>query len=250
MTWRPGRGRRERRGAGLLAGGLALLSGGCALWAPATPPSAPALRDLPLVERPAPEPAPGRPHALLLTGDAGWTGVTRALADELIGRGVSVTGWNSLRYYWRARTPDEAARDLARVLDHHRRTGAEGPLLLVGYSFGADVLPFLVNRLPPALRREVASVTLVGASPGATFQFFVPGWLGYTLGRVRRTRPEVERLGGLGVPVLCVNGKRERARACDGLDAPRVQVLLLPTGHRFQGFAPEIADRIVATAGG
>ena len=40
-------------------------------------------------------------------------------------------------------------------------------VLLVGYSFGADVLPFVVNRLPPDLRDRVASVSLLGIDSNA-----------------------------------------------------------------------------------
>lgn len=42
-------------------------------------------------------------------------------------------------------------------------------VLLIGYSLGADVMPFLAGRLPEDLRQQVAAVTLLG--PGRTASF-------------------------------------------------------------------------------
>jgi type IV secretory pathway VirJ component len=51
-------------------------------------------------------------------------------------------------------------------------------VLLVGYSFGADTLPFIVNRLPADLRPAVATVSLLGISANASFEIRVAGWIG------------------------------------------------------------------------
>ena len=79
-------------------------------------------------------------------------------------------GLNSLKYFWKQRTPEEAARDVARILRHYLSAWNKQRVLLVGYSFGADVLPFVVNRLPPDLRARVASVSLLGIDSNAAFE--------------------------------------------------------------------------------
>ena len=56
-------------------------------------------------------------------------------------------------------------------------------MLLVGYSFGADVLPFVVNRLPADLRARVASVSLLGIDSNASFEVRVTDWVGADDGR-------------------------------------------------------------------
>ena len=57
--------------------------------------------------------------ALLLTGDGGWAGLDRGLAAELGARGLPVVGLSTLKYYWKARSPEESARDAARVITHY-----------------------------------------------------------------------------------------------------------------------------------
>ena len=229
----------------LLPLALGLAAGACSLVAPTSMPTAPAVRGLPLIERPAPGGTAGRPLAVLLSGDGGWSGRVNEIAKELGREGISTVGWNSLRYYWRERTPNEASADLARVIEHYRRVWRAGPVLLVGYSFGADVLPFLANRLPETLLDRVEEVAVVGFSPEANFEFHVGSWFGQQEGRTYPSRPEVAMLARRGVPVLCVNGKDEELRGCDGLSLPGVAVVYLPSGHSFHGQYDDIARLVV-----
>ena len=49
---------------------------------------------------------------------------------------------------------------------------------LIGCSFGADVMPFVYNRLPHRSRLRVALIALLGFSRTADFQITLTGWLG------------------------------------------------------------------------
>jgi type IV secretory pathway VirJ component len=203
---------------------------------------------LPLIEVPAPEMEPGAPLAIVLSGDGGWSGRMKQLAAELGRRGISTVGWNSLRYYWRNRPPEEAARDLARIMVHYHRVWRAGPIVLIGYSWGADVLPALANRLPHELLDGVSEVAVIGFSGVENFEFHIASWLGQQVGHSYPANPEIRRLALTGMPILCVNGTEEEDRGCEGLSARALSVVLLPTGHRFNGFMDEIADLVAAGA--
>ncbi len=151
--------------------------------------------------------------ALLLTGDGGWAGLDQELAARLAASGVPTVGLNSLKYFWSARTPEQTAQDVARVMRHYLAAWNKQRVLLVGYSFGADVLPFVVNRLPPDLRERVASVSLLGIDANASFEIRVS-----RLGRRRRRRPATQpEVGGIRtVPVLCLYGEGEKDSICPG----------------------------------
>ena len=116
--------------------------------------------------------------ALLLTGDGGWAGLDQELAARLAAQGVPTVGLNSLKYFWTERSADQTARDVARVLHHYLSAWNKQRVLLVGYSFGADVLPFVVNRLPPELRARIASVSLLGIDAHASFEVRISDWVG------------------------------------------------------------------------
>lgn len=241
------RPRRAALGLAALALGAALVQTGCALTAPAVMPGGGEVRDLPLIEVRPDSLRPGAPLVVLLTGDGGWSGHMKRLSFALAQRGVPVVGWNSLRYYWRRRSPEEGASDLARVIRHYRRRWRSGQVLLVGYSYGADVAPFLARRLPEEMRGEVAAVALMGFSPRASFRFYIPLWWGQYMGPTTATRPELLALVAEGVPVLCVNGTGEaaHARGCEGLQAPGLRVELLPGGHHFERHADRLAEMML-----
>ncbi len=200
------------------------------------------LAGLGLVEVPATGPERDT-MAVVLTGDGGWAEIDKRVAARLAKGGVPVVGWSSLRYYWTPRTPEDAARDLARILESYGRLWGKRRFLLVGYSFGADVAPFLLNRVPAELRSRVALVSLLGLSEQASFEFHVAGWLGVETGR-HPTVPEVDRLAT--TPVLCLRGDDEADSACRLLHGAAVRTVTVPGGHHFGGDYERIADVILA----
>jgi len=181
--------------------------------------------------------------AVFATGDGGWAEIDKRVSARLAASGVPVVGWSSLKYYWTPRTPEAAASDLARILDHYGRLWGKSRFLLVGYSFGADVLPFLASRLPAELRSRVALVGLLGLSENASFEFHVAGWLGVDTGHYP-TAPEVARLGS--TPVVCLRGEDEGDSACRLLHGAALHTVTLPGGHHFGGDYERIADALLA----
>jgi type IV secretory pathway VirJ component len=200
------------------------------------------LSGLGLVEVPASGQG-GDVMAVVLTGDGGWAEIDKRVSARLAVGGVPVVGWSSLRYYWTPRTPEAAGADLARILERYGRLWGKRRFLLVAYSFGADVLPFLVNRLPAELRSRVALLGLLGPSEQASFEFHVAGWLGVETGH-HPTAPEVARLGT--TPVLCLRGDDEDDSACRLLHGTTVRSLTLPGGHHFGGNYERIAEALLA----
>jgi len=203
--------------------------------------AAPEISDLPLQEVHAA--GAGEEFALLLTGDGGWAGLDQELAARLAANGVPTVALNSLKYFWTARTPDQTAQDVARVLRHYFAAWGAQRALLIGYSFGADVLPFVVNRLPPDLRARVASVSLLGIDAHASFEVHVSEWVDSDDGGPP-TRPELAELRDL--PVLCIYGEGETDSICPELPPGMVSRQQVGKGHHFSGEYALLADHILS----
>jgi type IV secretory pathway VirJ component len=202
--------------------------------------------DLPLVEVPAATGSGAATLAVILSGDGGWASLDREVGDALAKAGIGVVGVNSLSYFWTKRTPDGTAADLARVIRHYRAAWGATRVLLVGYSRGADVLPFLASRLPADLRAGIALVALLGPGRTTDFEFHLTDWLGGDDPTALPVAPEVAKLAGLRV--LCVQGTDEDDSLCPMLDETRVRRFVLPGGHHFGGDYGVIAERILAEA--
>jgi type IV secretory pathway VirJ component len=208
-------------------------------------PLAPSVRDLPLVELPAH--GTSGELAVIVSGDGGWASIDRRIGEDLAAHDVPVVGLNALQYFWHARTPDETGRDLARILTHYLDAWKAADVLLIGYSLGADVLPFMVSRLPPDLRARVRLVGLIAPGRSATFEFHVSQWLGAAKPGAA-TAPEIGRLTGLRI--LCVYGTDDRDSVCPLLPKGSATVLPLQGGHHFGGSYGGIAERILEAARG
>ncbi len=211
--------------------------------APASDIAALPLHEVPAARESAASSSDRNAFAVLLTGDGGWTGLDQDVSAALAARGIPVVAWNSLKYYWHARTPDEAARDLDRLVQHYGAKWAKHDVLLIGYSFGADVLPFLYRRLPAGTRAQVKSLSLLGLSDYATFEFHLSDWIPGGAGGGVPTVPEIEALGG--VRVLCLYGADEKHTACPALHGAGVRVVKLAGGHHFDGDYAALARQIV-----
>jgi type IV secretory pathway VirJ component len=184
----------------------------------------------------------GRQLAIMLSGDGGWAGLDKSVAGALAARGAEVVGWDSLSYFWQARTPDGASKDLARVLRHFMAAYGRDSVILIGYSQGADAMPFMFNRLPADLARTVERVVLIAPSKSATFEFHLSTWLGKDPPGVP-TGPEVSRISGKRL--TCLYGGDEDDSLCRELNGADYRVIQLPGGHHFSGDYETLAKTIL-----
>jgi type IV secretory pathway VirJ component len=202
--------------------------------------------DLPLIEVPAC--GAGRLLAVLVTGDGGWAGGDRGLSSALAARGVSVVALDAPRYLAGPRTPDATARDLDRILRHYLAAWGRDRAVVIGYSRGADLAPFMVSGLPHDLRRRIAVVALLGPSEWAGFRFHVID-LAANIHRAGdlSVPQEVERLRG--TPVLCIYGRGDRDAICPALDPVLARPIVRDGGHTVdRGEGPALADTILRAA--
>jgi type IV secretory pathway VirJ component len=175
----------------------------------------------------------------------GWAGLDQDVAAALSAKGIPVVGLDSLRYYWTARTPDGVAADTDRLIRYYLGHFGKQRVLLIGYSQGADVLPFAVNRLPQATRARVALTAVMGMSEHALFEFHLSGWISDD-NSGPATLPEINRIEGL--PVLCIYGADESDSLCPKLDPKKFDVVKLKGGHHFDGDYAGLARQILAAA--
>ena len=204
------------------------------------------LGDLPVVEIPAkPDTAPSDAFAIMMSGDGGWAGIDQDIAAALTAKGIAVVGLDSLRYYWTARTPQGVAADTDRLIRYYLAHFGKKRVLLVGYSQGADVLPFAVNRLPAATKSVVSLMAILGMSEHALFEFHVSSWIADD-NSGPETLPEVNRVSGM--PVLCIYGEEEHDSLCPKLDARKFNIVKVKGGHHFDGNYAGLAEDILAAA--
>ncbi len=187
--------------------------------------------ELRLVERP-------RGFFFFISGDGGWSNLDRAIVDGLAEHGISTVALNTLKYFWSEKPPERVAADLERLVAVCRPQGL--PLFAGGYSFGAEVMPVVLDRSEFAGR--FAGLILVGPGPNASFEVSVLDWL--------RTKEKptphkvVDHARALGqLPLLCVSGEKEDESICPALrGGAGVELATLPGAHHFGGDYRKVGD--------
>lgn len=186
--------------------------------------------------------------AVLYSGDGGWRDINQRLSARLNENGVPVIGVDSLRYFWSEKTPEETAADLSEIVAHYRKRLGVSKVVLIGYSFGANILPKVYGLLPDQDSKSVTMLSLLALSHQADFEIAVSGWLG-AAGSGKHGDP-VDHLATVDPGrIQCVYGLEEQDTACPALE-PRVKdgvdLIARPGGHHFDENYELIADRIVA----
>jgi type IV secretory pathway VirJ component len=227
-----------------------LATGGRRCAAQAAPPhDLPGIEGLPLVEVPATGPS-GSLLAVILSGDGGWAAGDKQMAAALAEKGIPVVGLDSPSYLAVQRTPDGAANDLDRLLQHYLSVWHKQRVLLIGYSHGADMAPFMVSRLSPALRNRISLLALLGLEEHASFQFHLADIVTtfHHQGDLP-VLPEMEKLRGMAI--LCLRGSDESKSLCSQLDPALARVETHAGGHRIvRKEGDDVVDLILSAARG
>ncbi len=187
----------------------------------------------------------GKELAVIVSGDGGWAGIDKSLGEALNTAGIPVVGLNSLQYFWSRKDPEQTAKDMGLIIDHYSREWSRDEVILIGYSRGADVVPFMVNRMDSGLRKLVKEIVLIGPEPTVDFQFHLSDWL--TGGKYDTSyplMPEMEKLRNQNV--LCIYGSEEATSLCPELDKNAYRIKEMKGGHHYGGNYDMLARLVLA----
>lgn len=181
--------------------------------------------------------------AIIYSGDGGWRDLDKEIGRKLQAGGIPVVGVDTLRYFWDRRTPEETAASLRLIIDHFTKAWSAPNVLLIGYSFGADVLPFAVNLLPASERQQIHQISLLSLGTSTDFEVHVSNWVADSARPDDLPiAPQVEKLD----PNLlqCFYGVEEKDEtACVKLKG--AEVIETSGGHHFGGDYDAITRQIL-----
>jgi type IV secretory pathway VirJ component len=208
--------------------------------------------------------APAKPDdvlAIIFSGDGGWADLDRQIGEELVAHGIPVLGVNTFQYYWHARTVDESATQLDALISRNLVAYGKRRVWLIGFSFGADVLPSIVARLSPGNRDCIAQLVLLSPGRDLTFEIELEGymsrqgWFQEHLKSVLQWFNPIAHYPGIppllalnGQPaVACYYGAEERDTSlCTAPGVPAwLQVHEKSGGHHFDGDYKSLARQLI-----
>ncbi len=172
-----------------------------------------------------------QPLAFIISGDGGWTSFDAGLAKSLADQGIPSLGLDAQKYFWNARNPAQTAAAIAKAISYYAAAWHKPTFMLIGYSFGADVLPFVANRLPPTLHAHLRSLVMLSPSLTGDFEIHMLDMLNLSQPHPYDVVGEVAR--GKGLLTLCLFGKDEGITYAPRFQAAGARVLTVPGGHHY-----------------
>lgn len=193
-----------------------------------------AVSDLPLFEVTAKSSTSDK-LALFISGDGGWWSLDSTVSQIMANHGMPVIGVSSYTYFQVARTPESTTDDMARVLQYYLKKWNKNRIVLMGYSLGAEIMPFVATRLPEDLRTRIAAIVLISPSKDTYFECHPTDWIHTPTDRkTYPVQPEIEKIYGIA-PLICATSESDAECICTKLEASKTAVVSEKGGHHYDG---------------
>ncbi|HEX2970634.1 MAG TPA: AcvB/VirJ family lysyl-phosphatidylglycerol hydrolase [Bacteroidales bacterium] len=172
------------------------------------------------------------PVAIIISGDGGWYKFEQGIADSLAGFGLPSIGLDTRKYFRNRRTPEETASDLAKSINHYNSIWHRSSYIFIGYSLGAELVPFIVNKLQDSIKLKVSMLVLLSPASTTDFQVHYSDMIG--IDNKHDTYKVVDEINKIRtIPVLFIFGVEEKSQVPAMLTGPRVLIATVPGDHRY-----------------
>lgn len=201
------------------------------------------INNLPVVVKP-PTAGTTEPLILYITGDGGMKKFSANVIESFRQQNYPVVALNALKYFWNKKTPQQAAKDVASLISYYQgQWGTNHGVVLIGYSLGADVLPFIYTSLPAETAEKVKHLVFLSPSLNTDLEVHVSDMLGKSSSKGMSVPSEINKIKDK--PLLLVFGAEEKDFNLSALNV-RYQQLILPGGHAYDEDAGGVAGKILA----
>jgi type IV secretory pathway VirJ component len=109
-------------------------------------------------------------YIIFLTGNGGWRDLAQSVTRYINSKNIPVLAINIKKYLWTEKGPAQIACDLERLIDLYNEKWNKTKVVFLGYSMGAEVIPFAVNCMDDNYINLLSDIILIGPWQKATFK--------------------------------------------------------------------------------
>ena len=109
-------------------------------------------------------------YIILLTGNGGRQHLVQSVTSYLKLMNISVLTINTKLYLLSEKRPAQIACDLENLMDSYTKKWGQQKIIFIGYSMGAEVLPFAINCMKKNYNDKIADLILIGPGQKVTFK--------------------------------------------------------------------------------
>jgi type IV secretory pathway VirJ component len=190
--------------------------------------------DLPCIVTPCRSSVSNDNFAILFSGDGGWFKFEQAISRHLAESGIPVIGIDTKKYFWNRKAPEKTASNLTRLVQFYMKEWNKSKFLLIGYSQGAEILPFLVTRIPEDIKTKLNSVVMLSPGLSTDFEIHMSNMAG--IGNKNNTYDVVSEIMKAGdIFQLIIFGDGEKTTIPQKVRGKRIEIVRIPGDHHFKG---------------
>jgi type IV secretory pathway VirJ component len=181
---------------------------------------------------------------IYLTGDGGWNDFSKNLSQEFEKQGYGVVTLNCRKYFWNEKSPEVLAHDIELLSEYFMKQWGKTSIIIVGYSFGADVASFLPSHLPVELKKKIKRIALLSPSASTDFVVKISDLFGEndTDKRKFKVLQEIEKSA---LPTICIFGEEEDLILKSFLRNDKEHtVYKLPGKHEYQNNYSKLVEKV------
>jgi len=183
------------------------------------------------------------PVAFVISGDGGWTSFDQSYGEKLAEKGIAVVGLDAQKYFWNPKTTEQTTNDVTKAIEHYMQLWNKRSFILIGYSFGADIVPFVASRMPPAMKSSLRAVYSLSPDLKGDFEIHVTDMLSFGNANDIYNVPEEIKLIKKFHPV-CIFGDQEDIVQRKQFSDSGAKIIILPGTHHYSNDFTGIAEAI------
>ncbi len=176
---------------------------------------------------------------LLYTGDGGWKSLAMDLAGYFQKKNISVVGLDVRKYFWTKRNQSEISSSLKVLIEHYATAWHKSKVVLIGYSFGAEVLPFAISEQNQSLIEMIKKIIMIAPGQKAEFEVTFGSMLDVSNDGLQIS-PEMAKINVDKFYIICDDSEEA---LCSTLN-DQYDIDVLKGGHHFDGDFQELNSLI------
>jgi len=184
-----------------------------------------------------------KPLIFYISGDGGFNKFSTSFMQTLNKQGYAVIGLDAKDYFWHKKKPQDAANAIEADINEMNKTWKKQNIVLIGYSFGADVAPFMLTRFSPGLAGKVNHLILLSPSTKTDFEIHVLQMLGWGSDSGESVPAEINRIS---IPVAIITGDDENEFPFSELTIKNKRLIKMPGGHHYDGNVDALCRQILS----
>jgi len=171
------------------------------------------------------------PLAFFISGDGGWRSFDQTLCEKFVGKGMSVIGLNAQKYFWNEKQPKKVADEISEAILQYMKKWNINSFVLIGYSFGACVAPFIADNFSNTLKENLKGVYCFSPDEFCDFEVHISDMLNINTKEKYDVLGELKKIKTLNP--ICIFGKEEETKLIKHFSIPGIKVEMLPGDHHF-----------------